>query len=509
MSLTQLTPLVTEHPETSHRAASRRLWRGLFRDIESEHGFQALRVEGALPSDINGVLYQNGPGLFSAQNTKYGHIFDGDGLARATRIEHGSAFGAARIVQSKGLLAERECGRMVYCGFDTDNKGWQAFRDRARLLPSNKSFFKNRANTNFLVWQDRLLALHDGSKPTELDPETLGTLGETDLGGVVGGLFTAHPHRLPARRTTYAYSMKIWLGKAVLEVYALPDQGSARKITEVKLDQLAFGVHDFAVTKNHLIFFIPPSQIPFRNLAKLALGHSVLSCANWKPDLGSEVIVIPIDDPESVIRFKTDPFLAIHVGNAYESANELVVDFTYSTDLRMYESFANFHIGCSDAYYSNIIDNISADTSVYARANIDIGKRRIRFDTIYDNICEFPRVSSSIEGCKGKYAYMMAKATEYESPYLFDQLVKIDVQDGKATHLDFGDEQLPGEPLFVEKPNPKAEDDGYVLSMVYDGRDHHSYLAVVDAQRFERGPVAKLHFEQALPIMFHGTWRAH
>ncbi len=78
-------------------------WHGLAQSIEQEHDFQALRVEGKLPKDINGTFYQNGPGLFERDENRYTHVFDCDGLIRAVKIQDGGATGAAKIVQSSSI----------------------------------------------------------------------------------------------------------------------------------------------------------------------------------------------------------------------------------------------------------------------------------------------------------------------------------------------------------------------------------------------------------------------
>jgi len=90
----------TQLSSTQFSTTKRSRWHGLFQDIGVEHSFQPLRVEGNIPKDINGVLYQNGPGAFSSQGQPYGHVFDGDGLVRAIRIQGGKAEGAAKLVQS-------------------------------------------------------------------------------------------------------------------------------------------------------------------------------------------------------------------------------------------------------------------------------------------------------------------------------------------------------------------------------------------------------------------------
>ena len=63
-----------------------------------------------------------------------------------------------------------------------------------------------------------------------------------------------------------------------------------------------------------------------------------------------------------------------------------------------------------------------------------------------------------------------------------------------------------GEPVFARAG--KAEDEGYVLTFVYDAKRGASDLAVIDAQNFEKGPIARVHLPRRVPYGFHGSWIA-
>src|SRR5436190_2132666 len=47
---------------------------GLFRDVSREHGFEPLRVEGALPRELAGTLFRAGPGLLAWQGRLFGLV---------------------------------------------------------------------------------------------------------------------------------------------------------------------------------------------------------------------------------------------------------------------------------------------------------------------------------------------------------------------------------------------------------------------------------------------------
>jgi all-trans-8'-apo-beta-carotenal 15,15'-oxygenase len=62
-----------------------------------------------------------------------------------------------------------------------------------------------------------------------------------------------------------------------------------------------------------------------------------------------------------------------------------------------------------------------------------------------------------------------------------------------------------GEPIFVPHPQATEEDQGWVLSLVYDASNHRSDLVILDAQDISN-PVAKLHLKHHIPYGLHGSW---
>ena len=51
-----------------------------------------------------------------------------------------------------------------------------------------------------------------------------------------------------------------------------------------------------------------------------------------------------------------------------------------------------------------------------------------------------------------------------------------------------------------------AEDDGWLLSLVYSAPEHRSRLVVLDARDVESDPVAVAHLRHHVPLGFHGTF---
>src|SRR5437867_7065325 len=175
-------------------AAPSSAWRVAFETLEDEIPKpRELEVDGSHPTDLAGTLYRIGPARHDVYGERYRHWFDGDGMVHALQLEGGRAHYGNRFVATTKKQAEDNAGRRLSGGFGTPPPGgpWTRLR---RAWPGNT------ANTNVVDYGGRLLALWEGGRPWRLDPVTLDTVGEDDLGGVLGPResLSAHPHLDPA-----------------------------------------------------------------------------------------------------------------------------------------------------------------------------------------------------------------------------------------------------------------------------------------------------------------------
>ena len=117
------------------------------------------------------------------------------------------------------------------------------------------------------------------------------------------------------------------------------------------------------------------------------------------------------------------------------------------------------------------------------------------------------RVAPAVAGQPYRYTYVVAGA-DGERGELLRNVAKVDVETGHSTTIALGATQYPSEPVFVPRPGAMAEDDGYLLTLVYDAVSHHSHLTVLDARDLQRGPLARAWFDHHIPFTFHGIWVA-
>ena len=81
-----------------------------------------------------------------------------------------------------------------------------------------------------------------------------------------------------------------------------------------------------------------------------------------------------------------------------------------------------------------------------------------------------------------------------------------DLKTGAVTSARLGPGRQAGEGVFVPTSSRAAEDEGWVLSVVYDPADDRSELVILDATSFGGKPVATIALPQRVPFGFHGIW---
>lgn len=463
------------HPSTPSPATdlTARLWS---EDLPREHGFEPLVVEGTLPAELRGTLFRNGPGQFGQFGRKYSHPFEGDGAITAVRFAGGQALGASRITPTKGLLEERAAGEIRY-GLSVP---WLR-----RISNGLRGRGKNTANTSVMLWQGRLFGLLEVAKPTEVSREDLAMIGETDLDGVVVGGFSAHPHRVASRHAIYNFGLE-YGRKTKLHTYELPDHGPARRLGSIELDGAPM-LHDFIATDTHLVFFLSPARVHIPRML-LQLG-SFQDLFRWQPELGTEIICIPIDRPAEPIRFTTDAFYQWHFTNAFSRGNQLVVDYV------RYPDFASFYeIGA----FSNGGGYNALGNSCAHRAVIDLDTKTLRSEPTLARACEFPSVAPGREGTEHALSYLALEELR--------GIGKLDAHTSMLTEHMLPDTQRITEPLFVPRANATREDDGWLVALIHDEPTNRACLGVYDAARIPDGPIARAWFDHQVPITFHGTF---
>src|SRR5450432_2392320 len=296
------------------------LWKLGFRSLETEIAeARALEVRGTMPKELSGVLYRMGPARHDVYGDRLRSWFDGDGMVYALAIEWGRVTYRNRFVATLGKVAEDRVSKRLYGAFDTSAPGGPV----ARFL--HRNLRKNPANTSVVFHAGKLLALCESGRPYRLDPETLETIGEDDMSGVLAPDATYHAHPKLDPETGEMWNFGASYGReARLRVFCTTKKGETRAAAELTMPVPAM-VHDFAITKTMVVFVLAPIVLPRVPLGLLLGQTSFGESLRYRPELGVNVAVV--DRATGETRWsRTDPFMLFHTVNAWDEGNDVVLD---------------------------------------------------------------------------------------------------------------------------------------------------------------------------------------
>lgn len=440
-----------------------------------------LAVTGTLPDGLRGRFVRNGPNPMFEPLGRY-HLFDGDGMLHGVTIADGTASYRNRWVHSRGLAAERAHGAAIYPGLGNVME----FPDRS--LTGDAGPVKNPANTHIVSHAGRWLALWEGGLPTEVTPE-LDTVGEYDFCGRLKGAMTAHPRIDPRSGEMYFFAYSLFA--PYLRYYVVDASGAL--VHSVALDLPApVMMHDFVITEEHAVFLDSP--IVF-NMESLGDGPMV----SWRPDNGTRIGVLPLrGDADDVRWFEIEPGHVQHFWGGWVDGNRIVLAGS---------RFDTPEFGIDP---SAPLDESAADTTPGkpARFWVDLERGDAGWEPIDDLGGDFNRINDDFNGVHTRSLYMSAMMTSDRSLGDFDAIVKYDEVTGDRTHWWSGSHGHVGESVFAPDPHGTAEDDGWLLNIVYDDDRDSSDLVVLDARDVTAGPIARVHLPRRVPFGFHANWFA-
>ena len=112
---------------------------------------------------------------------------------------------------------------------------------------------------------------------------------------------------------------------------------------------------------------------------------------------------------------------------------------------------------------------------------------------------DFPIINEMYSGYKNRYTYGWVGID-----YWKQTLIKKDLEDSTNYKLWFTESHYPGELFFIPNPTGTAEDDGVLVTIVFDGEREQSYVLVLDGQTFTE--INRSYLPYNVPFSFHGNW---
>ncbi|MFM6339984.1 MAG: carotenoid oxygenase family protein [Dolichospermum sp.] len=452
-------------------AAANPYLQGNFAPINTEITTDTLEVIGELPPELSGMFVRNGPNPQRNPIGQY-HWFDGDGMLHGVQFNDGKATYKNRYVRTKGWNIEHEAGKAIWTGMLEPPQ-----------LDNPYGISKNTANTA-LVWHNKqLLALWEGGAPHHISIPDLETIGEYTYNDQLVSAFTAHPKvdSVTGEMMFFGYGFR----PPYLQYGIVSSQGELLSTVPIEIP-MAVMMHDFAITENYTIFMDLPLTF---SMERMQRGEPMLIFEKHRP---SRFGIIPRHGDNSNIRwFECPSCYVFHTLNAYEVGDEVVL-----IACRMNST----NVLISNDTYSDTLEGIP----FLHRWRFNLSTGTVTEEQLDDVPGEFPRVNENLLGRKTQYGYL-GKIVSGQNP-LFDGVIKYDFENGTSQTHEFGKNRYGAESVFVPSPNATAEDQGWLVTFVYDENSQRSELLVINAEDMTSEPIARVIIPQRVPYGFHGTW---
>ncbi len=450
-----------------------------FAPVREEIFAQELTVIGKLPQELEGTFLRNGPNPQFHPVGLY-HWFDGDGMLHAVNILHGSASYRNRYIRTQGFELEQSLGKAI----------WPGLLNLPRFDSPYGLMMKNPANTSCVWHNGQLLALWEAGAPHIIQIPDLETVGIQTFDNKLASTFTAHPKVDPVTGEMMFYGFSP-IAPPYLEYSVVSPEGELRRTVPIDLP-VPVMIHDFAITENYTIFLDMP--LLFKPMESITGKLPI----KFEPQRKSRIGILPRHGDNSAIRwFEVPSCMVIHTANAYENGNEVVLIACRMDYCNLLIPFYND---------SGEILNFDLETLKLFSWRINLATGVIKQEVLDDIPSEFPQINNQFLGRKNRYIYTSRVAPYMKPKPLFDGLIKYNLETRSSQIHEFGRGRFGGDSAFAPRPNAIAEDDGWLLAMVWDALAKQSELLVIDAQNFASEPVARVLIPQRVPYGFHATW---
>lgn len=420
-----------------------------------------LPVVGEIPVELEGRLLRNGPNPIGPVDLANHHWFIGDGMVHGLRLRGGQA----------------EWYRNRYVGSERT-------KDLLGHQPAGEVTGTIGPNTNVIGHAGRTFAIVEaGTVPVELTYE-LETMHTNGFGDSLLNGYTAHPKYDPLTGEMHAVCYA-WPDLAdKLQYVVVGPEGTMTKTVGVTAPTMPM-VHDMALTQKYAVVMDLPVAVDF----DMAFAGSSFPL-RWFDDYNARIGLLPRDaeTEADMIWCEIEPCYAFHPLNSYDTPDGKVV-----IDICEYDRLFDRD---RSGPFRDALPRL-------ARWVVDPVTQRVSRTPLDERAQEFPRVAGSVLNVKHRFGYTTSIADD--GSIGFGDTHKIDFDSGAVEVHDHGEGREAGEPVFVKRAGGSAEDDGWIMTVVYEGNEQRSDVVLLDASDISH-EVARVQLPVRIPSGFHGNW---
>lgn len=457
-----------------------------YTSLDEEISIKRLPIEGTIPQWLSGSLLRNGPAKFEVGQDMFRHWFDGFAMLHRFSFQDGNVSYINKFLQSDVYKNAMQEGRITFSQFATDP---------CKAIFKGSMTTSVNANVSINKVAGEFVAMTETPLPVQFDPHTLDTLGVVQYDDrIIGHHGSAHPHYDFATRTSVSYLVEFGM-ESKFQVYGIRDGEHRRTLIGSYPVLEPSYVHSFGMTEHYIVI----AEYPYRvnPLKMLTSGKPFIENYKWRPQEGAQFMVMSKEDGRIVGRYDSDAFFSFHHINAFERNGEVIVDIS-----------AYPEAGVIDALYlerlrGNAPDVDGSPRSELRRYHLPLHRSSVTCEVLSEYGIELPTINYRRYNTHD-YGVAYGVGQDRQHPEALDNLlIRVDVHE-RITKVWSEANCYPGEPVFAEVPDARAEDDGVILSVVLNANKGNSFLLVLDAHSFEE--LGRAEVPHHIPLGFHGEF---
>ncbi|RBR22565.1 hypothetical protein FVER53590_00042 [Fusarium verticillioides] len=512
-------------------------------------------TSGVWPDWVKGTFIRMGVGRFvvplsddgSKPNAVLQHWFDGLAMLHKFRMEDGRVYYTSRYTAEGVIKRAKKNGflQTLIAGLNPNAPLKDAQDPCSALLGAQQSVWiptghigPDEFNVNVVLRRAFHIPTHENpydkgtpSKRPEkeeivdgktLEPKRMLTYAAIDpeLEG-----FGICSHALKDRHRGEEYNYLIDPKTGVLSVFALDLKTNPCKLLwKSPIPCRPCYVHSMAMSSKYVIFIRNPISMDLSDTSKGFIQSMV-----YEPDSPTEFFVLDKSTGKHIASYNLpDNIMFFHTVNGYDYVDPHTNEVNIHIDLCAYSDRVPFN----DYHLSNILDpSAPFQDGVLVRYELEsVGKvdpttftQATTKAAIGGTFLELPRIAKSASMVHGyRYVYgisghggpspgtsvpigRLGNGLKAVHCSFLSHVTKCDWETGtfKEWWPENG-ESAPCEPIFIQRPGARDEDDGIVLTIVINREATHSVLVAIDGKTFRE--IARADMPQVYALGPHGTF---
>ncbi len=338
-------------------------------------------------------------------------------------------------------------------------------------------------NTHVISHGGKIYAIVEaGDKPVEIDQQ-LNSLDTDPFHGTLETGFTAHTKFDSQSKELHGITYAFPRGSYEAHYVVIGKDGRVKRTDLLPLSSGTM-LHECAITENYVL--VLDLSITFA-LSKLARGYFPFS---WNDDHQARIGLLNRKSNNVEIKwFNIDPCYFFHTVNAYENQQGNVV-----VDAMRYQRLFDEDWNGPFTEFPPLLTRWTLNS-----ANGNASEQQLD-----DLPAEFPRMHPHLNGKFNRFGYSLGTGLGVKPD--FGRIIKYDFVNKSNEVYELCEGKEGAESVFIPSENQKNEDDGYLMTYVYDKASDKSNLVIFHAQNIKSGPIAQIKLPQRVPFGFHGSW---